>query len=57
MEEVKAQIAAQYDMSQILDILGLDEIELVEVLWDKIYSNLELFTDIDIFVREEEDYD
>ena len=46
-DDIKAQIAAMYDVTQILDILGMDESDLVDALEDRILEDLHLF-DIDI---------
>lgn len=48
MEEIKAQIAAKYDAMQILDLLGLDTTDLVELLEPLLKDNLDLFDDVDI---------
>ena len=50
-DEIKTQIALRYDAIQILDILGMEEIDLVDALEDKILENLYLFN-----VDEELDY-
>lgn len=47
MDDYKAEIAAKYDVTQILDVLGMDEHDLVDALEDRILENLYLF-DIDM---------
>lgn len=43
MEELKDIIASRYDPLQLMDVLGIEMEDLVELLWDKIDENQSLF--------------
>jgi hypothetical protein len=46
MEELKALIAAKYEIIEIIDILGIEEEELLDAFEERVLENLYEFRDI-----------
>jgi len=46
MEELKALIAAKYDITEIIDILGLETADILDAFEEKVLENLYEFKDI-----------
>ncbi len=46
LEELKLRIAKQLDVTQLLDILGYDMFDLVDILEDDINRNADEFEDV-----------